>query len=600
VAVRSKLKNFLDNMQIRKKLLSISFISGIIPMLVLSIFLISSMRNLLMDRALQTAEDNSRRITAMLEETLRTSIKISDWIYIDESLQQIAQKKYTNPLELIEDYSNYTRFDELLLAYDEIDSIRFYIDNPTLISNSYLNRLSERDKETSWYRKAIINHGKTEFIQRYDDISRDTFLALVRGVYTLYGDLIGVLVVNLSDKLADTLEDQSVVSLIAIDSGVIQFASDEDYIGKSLFTVEGMEDFGEGEESRVMYVPFLQERALISQNIISPMKSKTPFYVVNMVPLSEILQETNQTLLTSSGIILISLIFSLSLSLLFSFGFSKRIEFLRKEMHQVALSQFNLSGQIEGNDEVGQLYSDLKIMVASLQKLIHEVYEQKLIQEKLNRQQREVEFKMLTSQINPHFLYNTLETIRMKILISGQRDVATIVKKVSHIMRRNLGVKNSLVSLQEELDCVRDYLEIQRFRYGDKFDFQFDIQCPIDQYFILPLLIQPVVENAFIHGLENKEEKGHIKLEVYKQKPQLYIKISDDGVGIEEEKLKKMQYAMRNRQQGALGIGMSNVNQRIHLYYGEDAGMDIESETGKGTTLILRLPEDVRKEDLDV
>ncbi len=158
-------------------------------------------------------------------------------------------------------------------------------------------------------------------------------------------------------------------------------------------------------------------------------------------------------------------------------------------------------------------------------------------------------------------------------------------------MRRNLSISNDEIALQAELDLIRHYLEIQQFRFGDKVSFNFDIQCDISQYMILPLLLQPLVENAFVHGLEGKIGQGHIEITVIKEAMGLFISVKDNGLGILPEKLVDMREKLASDSQSMDGsIGLTNVNQRLKIYYGNESRFDIVSEENIGTEVHLLIP----------
>jgi two-component system sensor histidine kinase YesM len=277
----------------------------------------------------------------------------------------------------------------------------------------------------------------------------------------------------------------------------------------------------------------------------------------------------------------------------FSKTISERVDILRKEMHRVVNGDFYIVSRIEGTDEIGQLYQDLKTMIKSIKQLIEEVYIEKIQKEQLRANQREVEFKMLANQINPHFLYNTLETIRMKAFCNGDKEIADIVKKLGKIMRRNLEVSGKIVSLQSELELIENYLQIQSVRFEGMVKYELIIEESVrkDEYKILPLLLQPIVENAFVHGLEEKKEKGTIKIDILEKDDFLIIKVNDDGVGIPTQKLEIINEKLLSFEEtNGKSIGMINVNQRIKIHYGRQYGLSIESEFGKGTTVTLLLP----------
>jgi len=202
---------------------------------------------------------------------------------------------------------------------------------------------------------------------------------------------------------------------------------------------------------------------------------------------------------------------------------------------------------------------------------------------------------MLASQINPHFLYNTLETIRMQPLTAGNKDVATSIKllgKSMHYVLENTGTAST--TLKNELDYIHTYLTIQKLRFNDRVNYTLKAAGNIDlsNYHILPLLLQPIVENAILHGLEGIEENGQITIEVETVSNEyLKILISDNGAGMSLDELEALRQAIgHNNMASATSIGLYNINQRIKLCYGSDYSMQIESSPGEGTKVLLLLP----------
>ncbi|HHT88398.1 MAG TPA: sensor histidine kinase, partial [Clostridiales bacterium] len=250
---------------------------------------------------------------------------------------------------------------------------------------------------------------------------------------------------------------------------------------------------------------------------------------------------------------------------------------------------------IDGFDEISEMYRDLNTMISSIQRLISKVYEEQMQKEKLYSRQKDVEFKMLASQINPHFLYNTLETIRMKARANNQTEIEELVKMLAKILRRNIQVGDKLVTLKSELELVDYYLKIQQYRFGERMSYNIDVRCNIDSLKIMPLIIQPIVENAFVHGLESKEGKGKIDV-VVELKERLIIQVIDNGKGMTETKLNEIIKSFNDYNRlDSNHIGLSNVNQRIKLLYGDEYGLDIESTVGEGTTVRIELPKDITR-----
>ena len=229
-------------------------------------------------------------------------------------------------------------------------------------------------------------------------------------------------------------------------------------------------------------------------------------------------------------------------------------------------------------------------------------YQAKIKEQELINRQQQMEFEMLASQINPHFLYNTLETIRMQALSSGNRDVATSIKLLGRSMRYVLeNTGTSFTTLTKELEYIRTYLAIQQLRFGDKVNYRIDVEDSLDTdgCRILPLLLQPIVENAILHGLVDRERDGLITISIHTgqtedSKNDLYILIQDNGSGMSTATLDALlAHVQEHDTSDRQSIGLYNINQRIQLLYGENYYMHIKSQPGEGTTVTLKIPKTI-------
>lgn len=308
----------------------------------------------------------------------------------------------------------------------------------------------------------------------------------------------GVLVIRLSNNyLKRIIEEEPFEIIAAMDNGTAVIANDGTLSGSNI-AAKGLSLPANGIVKSVADVSYNNMLSKVITNAFYPPKCRTIFYVFTIVPIKAITYKADIINFKNFGIIGVSLVISIILLLLFSSLFSNRIIRLRREMNKVVEGNFDIEESINGKDEVGELYQDLLAMVASFKQLIYEVYEERLLKEQLRNKQKEIEFKMLANQINPHFLYNVLETIRMRAHSKGDSEIAGVVKMLARIMRRNLEATSKMVTLQSEIDLVKDYLEIQKFRYEERISYEVYIKADIINYLILPLLLQPVVENAFL------------------------------------------------------------------------------------------------------
>ena len=290
---------------------------------------------------------------------------------------------------------------------------------------------------------------------------------------------------------------------------------------------------------------------------------------------------------------------------MYSRYFTGRVFALREAMHRASTGDYDIIESLSGDDELSDTFNDLKLTTEKVRENEARYYEAKIREQRLINMQQNMEFKMLSGQINPHFLYNTLEAIRMQAIRGGDRDVATSVKYLAKIMHYVLdSTGRSVATLEDELRHIDSYMQIQRLRFGEKVNWNYYIAEGFkpEEYHILPLLLQPIVENAIGHGLKDMDRNGHVSVIVEYERSddedrKLLITVNDDGLGMSPEEIEKLNRSLEIKrsdtdEKGASSIGLYNIHQRIKLYYGEEYGLTIRSNQGKGTSVVLRLPAD--------
>lgn len=264
---------------------------------------------------------------------------------------------------------------------------------------------------------------------------------------------------------------------------------------------------------------------------------------------------------------------------------------LSDKMHQIEQGKLGVEIENDRSDEIGYVYSAFNKMSKEMQYLVNCVYKEQIAL-------KNAEIKALQAQINPHFLYNTLEMINWKARMSGNEDISEMIEALSGIMEINIDRREShFLTIEEEIKYLRNYIFLIQKRFGDKIKFEESVEEVTLEYRIPRLLLQPIVENAIGHGIE-PVGKGTIFLEIRRDEENLTISISDDGKGIEEKRLEKIKSELtkvekkyiEDEEMGKGHIGIINVQRRIQLLYGEDYGIHIESKENKGTKIMLVLP----------
>jgi len=310
---------------------------------------------------------------------------------------------------------------------------------------------------------------------------------------------------------------------------------------------------------------------------------------LNVIPFNQIFENINKV---KTFLIIIFILMFVGVTILgirFARNITMPLENLVAGMQYVKVGDFQeakkkaLDTSIMQDDEVGKLQQNFQTMIQQIDELIHENYSKQLTI-------KETEFKALQAQINPHFLYNTLESINWLAKGNGQVQISKMVESLGFLLRNSISLKQPLITIEDELNIVKNYVVIQKYRFEERLDFHLHVDSDIVGFYIPKLTLQPLVENAIHYALEPKIDPCKISVYSIVNKDSIKLIVEDDGPGMESafiEKLKKSEVKTRGQ-----GVGLSNIDERIKLSYGESYGVKIESEPNKGTKVIIVLPFD--------
>ncbi|MFC4388789.1 histidine kinase [Gracilibacillus marinus] len=577
--------------KVSHKLLAIYILVTAIPILLVGAYLNYSTREIVLKNVRNEVETSVDKMEMSLHNIFDRVTNTSDLIYLNEELKTILSTDYNEIIDIYNTYNQYTIFKEMIKHYDEIENIQFFM-NKNMITDSYFIHADNVIRNNDWYKEAVSKRGKISWVYMEEQWTKRNYLALTRAVYGNTNELLGVLAIYIApDSLQSVIEGESYNTFITLDKKLIIHHENRQYIGYEPSFQSILES--SKEDSFLIDTVYNEEEVTLNIHEMVPDKSlDNTIQITTIIPTEEIMQEPNKVF--QQGLVIISFVLIVSVLLIGIFirSFSSRIQQLRQTMFQVAKGNFQIKTKVKGTDEISQVFEDLETTSKSVQKIIDEVYIHKIKEETWKRKQKEIDFKMLASQINPHFLYNTLEMIRMKALINKDPEVAKIIKILSKMMRSALERTDKPVSIKEEIQLIEHYLEIQKLRFGDQIEYRLNVEESVCSYRIYPLLIQPIVENAIIHGLEQKEEPGYIIVSMIEEDRQIVIEVKDNGIGMSKETLQEVNQKINDVDYQSNGnrIGLHNVQQRLRLLYGEEYYIHIESIQGLGTTMTINIP----------
>ncbi|NGZ77829.1 sensor histidine kinase [Saccharibacillus sp. VR-M41] len=601
--MRKRFVRWLNDMKIRNKLIFFYVIVVMIPVLVVGFIVIQYFRQDALEKATEQTEVNVQRMKTQIENQITIPINVSNQLLLDRDMERVATTLYPadDPIMLVNAYRGYTDFADYARAYSEIRSIQLYVQNPTLQDNLEFMNATSKVRETSWYKEAAERGGRSiawAYINdatAYTNLSNATAtkqLSLVRQILFPNANSLGVLVIQVNtDYLNSLLSQEPFDTMVADKDGYIVAAKDRSTIGRTLSDMGFEVAVGDQEQERTFERNIDGVDYRVSINTLIPESSKNGLTIVSAFSSESIVHDANRIGLIGAGLIIFILLMALLAVYFNSRLISSRLLKLNRNLNRVAEGDLDTVSRIDGHDEIGQLSEQFNYMVTNIKELMNQVYEASEANNRLEVMQREIKLKMLASQINPHFLFNALESIRMRAHIQGEKDIARIVRLLGKLIRRNLEIGHRHTSLKSELDMVQSYLEIQKFRHGDRLHYELAAAPDTLDVFLPPLIVQPLIENAIVHGLENKEAEGTVSLHASRIGEEVLIDVIDNGAGMTPERLRQVEESIREKDEKEESrIGLRNVHQRLVMTYGEECGLHISSELGKGTQIYFKIP----------
>jgi two-component system sensor histidine kinase YesM len=322
--------------------------------------------------------------------------------------------------------------------------------------------------------------------------------------------------------------------------------------------------------------------SLLAAYVTSPV---TGWTTVSAVPVNELMKDS---VLVRNSITLIGFIcvgLAMAFSVLIAFRITKPLRKLSTLMRKVEKGDLKVSFPVAQGDEVGRLGHAFNMMVSKLSELGYLLYETEL-------REKDAQIAALQSKINPHFLYNTLGSISMYAEIEGNREIVTMSNSLSRLLRYSLSSGKELVTLRDELEHVNGYMKIQKLRYEERIDYECEVDEAVLSCRMMPLLVQPIVENAINHALDKGVGVGRIRLTCKVESGLLCIVVEDDGIGLPNERLEELRdrLAFAKDLGGKTGNGLLNVHRRIRLHFGEPYGITLESMPYQGLKVTISLP----------
>ncbi|NLK04004.1 MAG: sensor histidine kinase [Clostridiales bacterium] len=587
-------------MKIRTKLLMIYFFCVLIPIILTdAIILYTVNRNSREDkvREIQFLMD---RIAYNMKETIESCFLFTNGLYLDQHLDEFLERDFADGVTYYSQYMEFLEYNNLGYNYtnSKLSKIHIFADNNTIINGGKIATV-DMIRDTHWYQSFKESGENMQLYVHYDDSKRNAIgrgtartISIIRSLNNYGDNKIEKLVkvdIDYNNMLKDVLNEK-------IDADI--YVKNKDYI---LFS---------NKPNQSILEPYS-----LSSTIEYNKTTMSKTFIIAKQNWEVVVQYNEDTFWTvvfyNKGLFLMILLNIFVPSILIFFvgkSISKRLSLVASHMDRVEKEQFIEIESFMGDDEIGKLITSYNLMVAKIRNLINVVYRDQAEKQALDLSKKQAELKAIQSQVNPHFLFNTLEAIRMRSLIKGENETANIIEELSALFRMSMTWDKDYISIDDELSFVKKYINIQRYRFGDKLKYIANVMKECRQDLVPKLAIVTFVENAFIHGIESSVKDGVITLNITKDTDYLIINVLDNGKGIEEEKLKEMRQMLSTANSkmlyNAKSTGILNALLRFKMYSDGEVVFGIESKLDHGTSITVKLPikivtDDIKTSSLD-
>jgi two-component system sensor histidine kinase YesM len=455
----------------------------------------------------------------------------------------------------------------------------------------FRNHLTVEESEIrsrEWYRETVKNSGKPAVLGNEGDFvynqNKKYLLALavspqtpvtrndVELVYFAYRT-------NIFDSIYSEYKADQLGRMIILDGHKnVMFSRDNELMGKNYSELDYLKEAYEHVNSS--YVETIDSRKIF---ITTHKMDRTNWYIVNMVDYNELTRDITKTMLVVIAVTSVIIMLFIAFSVLFFRGILNPVNTLVQGMKKVEKGDFETIIDIKGDGEIQRLGRSFNRMVNEIKNLIRE-------RDIKERERSKAEIEALQSQINPHFISNTLNSIRLMAMIAKADNIKNITDAFMKLLTASFGKGGQTASVQAEVENLENYIYIMRVRYGDKFDIEFDIAEEIKECVILKLVLQPILENSIIHGVGELEKRGSIRITGRREQEALLFEIEDNGIGMTEDQIRKLLEEDIRDSKSFSSIGVRNVDRRIKLNHGDKYGISIESGYGRYTKVRILLP----------
>lgn len=567
------MKKFLNYLKLRDKLLLMYVLSVFIPIVLTNIVFYNVTTSNIRNQKIRDADMALNNLKNDLRVTIDQGVGLAYSLYADSIFNKTITRKFTSEKDYVDTFNSYLRG---ALADQNVQGVRsyqVYTDNPTILTSGYIDRLTDKIRHTGWYKQSKASSSLFP-----------TFL---------YSEQKFSLVQKLNNYQTSGIEQIVKIDLNMERIGQIFFGSS---FNGTVYLVDpqGRVQFGNDTAGLPEGIPFqkidLPKDSLTFENAYTGINYLEGWTLKGVMDEESVLREVRKSRSFVIWLACINFVLPSIIIAVMSRSIHVRLVRILKHMKKVKAQNFQTIPDEAARDEIGQLTIEFNRMTETINNLINEVYVADIQKKDLELKQQQAQLHALHSQINPHFLFNSLESVRMRSIIKGEKETAKIIQHMAKMFRKSISWSHNYVTVREELELIVSFLEIQQYRFGDKLEYSIVADPAALGHRIPKMVLLPFVENASIHGVESSPDKGIIAISVAVQGDRLIFSLEDNGIGMSPEKLEALRLYLEENDDIGERVGMKNAYYRLKLCFQDRFMFVMDAREGEGTHIEISLP----------
>lgn len=571
----------INNLSLRQKLAIMQIFCVLLPLMATDSVVLSLIVKADRQATRQEMQNIADSVRYTISDSIENAVGLMQNIYSNRYVNEFMKSEFTSPLDY---YNQYVEFVKDSLYPVSVSNSRYttviYGDNDGIINGGYFQRL-EMAEGKQWYAELEQAEGEIAVFVDYADygFNSQRVISLIRRMDYYH-----------------KRHEKSVVKLDLNYSAISRIIVNAKY-SATLYICEGDTILFSNDGRGGLQVPFerMEPQLADSAGVHETMNvygNTWDIYV--MTPETKVRDIIWENLLLILGLVCINVLLPILLMWLINQSFIQRIRELDSVFGNVDADELKQLPEVRGNDEISALMASYNIMASRMNELIQTVYKNRLKSQEIDIARQRAELLALHSQINPHFLFNALESIRMHSVLKKEYETADMVQKLALMERQNVEWGDDFVRIREEIKFIEAYLELQKYRFGAKLTYEINVDENCNDYWLPKLTLVTFVENACVHGMEKKTSSSWVFVRIYVQDGELMIEVEDTGSGMPEERCRQFVDEMTNVRIEMLKenrhVGILNAALRLKMATDGRVRFEMDSEVGAGTMVTIAIP----------